>query len=440
MSPPHPRIAIIGAGPSGLTLGALLHKRSIPFAIFELRPRPTEADLAAVSGMLDLHEESGLAAIRACDLYDDFAPLTAECEQTMRVLDVDGRLRYQDAVGGEGRPEISRHNLTRLLLSRIPTEAVRWEHKLRSAEQRQGDSATVLDFGDKGTYEADLVIGADGAWSRVRKALVPDAGTPRYTGVQNLIVTARQIGTRYPHLAELVGKGSMFSLGMGHQCASHRGPQDSSRLYLSVKAEEEDFVRVRGLEGKTAAEVGSVYLADESLYGRWGGKMKELIRTVCDEETKDHPGQPADIRGICKLYETYPNVKIVVANCLQDELPVGHAWQHRPGVTIIGDAAHLMTPWAGEGANVSMWDSLDLAAVIADAWEAVKARGAEAEIGSRQAWQEELDPRLAAFESAMQKRAAVYAEESSTNGKMIFSEDGLEKMVAFFNSFSAPPE
>ncbi|OIW34661.1 salicylate hydroxylase [Coniochaeta ligniaria NRRL 30616] len=422
MSPPTPRIAIIGAGPAGLTLAALLHKRAIPFTLFELRPRPTPSDLAAVSGMLDLHDESGLAAVRACDLYDDLLPLTADCEQAMRLLDVDGGVRHQDADEGEGRPEVSRHNLTGLLLSRIPAEMIRWDHKLRSATRRVDESSSVLlDFGEKGTHVFDFVVGADGAWSRVRQALIPDAAKPRYTGVQNLVVTARQIGTRYPQLAELVGRGSMFSLGMGHVCASHHGPQDSARLYVGVGTDEEDFVRVRGLEGKTAAEVGSVYLADENLYGRWGEKMKELIRTVCDEETKDHPGQAAELRGIY-------------------ELPVGHAWQHRPGVTIIGDAAHLMTPWAGEGANISMWDSLDLAAVLVDAWEAAKARGSDTDGGLRRVWQEELDPKLAAFEKVMQERGAVYAEESSNNGKMIFSDDGLEKFVAFFKSHGPPPE
>jgi 2-polyprenyl-6-methoxyphenol hydroxylase-like FAD-dependent oxidoreductase len=123
-----------------------------------------------------------------------------------------------------------------------------------------------------------------------------------------------------------------------------------------------------------------------------------------------------------------------------DELPVGHKWQHRPGVTIIGDAAHLMTPWAGEGANVSMWDSLDLAVVIGDVWDAVKARGDDADSDSRHAWREELDPKLAAFEKAMQERGAVHAEDSSNNGKMMFSEEGLEKLVALFKSFGAPPE
>jgi hypothetical protein len=303
MSPSPPRIAIIGAGPSGLTLGALLHKRGVPFTIFELRPRPTEADLASVSSMLDLHEQSGLAAIRACGLYDEFLPLTAECEQGSRVLDMDGNLRHA-SMGGGGRPEISRHNLTRLLLSRIPEEAVRWESKLRGAKQLE-DGAVLLEFGEEeGTHAVDLVVGADGAWSKVRRALIPDASTPRYTGVQNLIVTAMQIGARFPHLAEMVGKGTMFSLGTSHQCASHRGSQDSCRLHLSVKTDEEDFVRARGLEGKTAAEVGSVYLADEKMYGKWGEKMKELIRTVCDEDTRAHPEQAAEIRGICKFRRT----------------------------------------------------------------------------------------------------------------------------------------
>ncbi|KAB5551033.1 salicylate hydroxylase [Coniochaeta sp. 2T2.1] len=413
MSPP--RIAIIGAGPSGLTLGALLQKNNIPFTIYELRPQPTEADLAGISGMLDLHEQSGLAAIRACGLYEDFLPLTAECEQEFRVVDTDGILRAGGGPMGEDRPEVSRHNLTRLLLSRIPEGRIRWGWKLRGAEQTGDGKTVLLDFGERGREEVDLVVGADGAWSRVRKMLLPDAGTPRYTGVQNLIVTAAEIGTRFPRLAELVGKGTMFSVGGGHQCAGHRGARDSSRLHLSVRAEEEDFVRVRGLEGMNAAEVGRVYLEDEGLYGRWGDKMKELIRTVCEEDAKDYPGREAEIRGIY-------------------ELPVGHKWQHRPGVTIIGDAAHLMTPWAGEGANVSMWDSLDLAVVIADAWEAVKATGSD----SPDAWREELGPKLAAFEKAIQERGAVYAEDSRKNGEMIFSDDALEKLVAFFSSGGRP--
>jgi len=298
MSPTPPRIAIIGAGPAGLTLGALLHQRGLPFTIFELRDRPTEAELASVSGMLDLHEGSGLAAIRACGLYDDFVPLTAECEQQLRILDADGEVRVARPMGEE-RPEISRHNLARLLLSRIPGEMVRWGWKLSKAEG-EGDGTVVLDFGEKGTETVDLVVGADGAWSKVRREMIPDAATPRYTGVQNLVVTATQIGTRYPQLAEMVGKGSMFAVGMSHLCAGHHGSQDSCRLYLGVRTDDERFVRARGLEGKTAAEVGAVYLEDEKLYGKWGEKMKELIRTVCDEDTKANPGQPAEIRGICR--------------------------------------------------------------------------------------------------------------------------------------------
>ncbi len=87
-----------------------------------------------------------------------------------------------------------------------------------------------------------------------------------------------------------------------------------------------------------------------------------------------------------------------------------------------------------------MWDSLDLAAVIADAWEAAQARGSDVEGDSRRAWREELDPKLAAFEKVMQQRGAVYAEESSKNGKLIFSDDALEKFVAFFKSIEGPPE
>jgi 2-polyprenyl-6-methoxyphenol hydroxylase-like FAD-dependent oxidoreductase len=294
-----PEIAIIGAGPSGLTLGALLAKRGVPFTIYENRARPTEADLDAVSGMLDMHDESGLAAIRACGLYDDFLPLTAGGGDGDRILDLNGDVRYCGPTG-EWRPEIARNDLTRLVLSRVPEGMIRWGRKLRSAREA-GDGTVVLNFEDEDPVVVDLVVGADGAWSKVRRELIPDAGTPRYTGVQDLAVAATQFGTRYPALDDMIGKGNMFALGLGNQCGGHRGSHDSCLLHMSVQAEEEDFVRVRGLEGKTAAEVATAFLEDEKLFGQWGERMKELMRTVCDEDTKAHPGRVAEIRGVCKL-------------------------------------------------------------------------------------------------------------------------------------------
>lgn len=413
---PSPKITIIGAGPSGLTLAVLLHKSSIPFTIYDLHAPPTPSSPSSsppVSGMLDLHASSGLAALQACDLYSSFLPLTTECSQSMLVYDHLGTLVHSDEGDlGEFRPEISRHALTGLLLSALPSDTVRWGHKLSSAV-RQEDGSVLLDFGDKGRVEADLVVGADGAWSKVRRETIPDAQRPRYTGVQVLAVTITKLSSRYPHLAALVGDGGMFALGSGNLVSGHRGAQDSVRLYVGVGTEDEVFAVSRGLASKTAAEVGEVYLADEKVFGRWGDGLKDLIRTACKEETARNPTGKADIRPVY-------------------ELPAGHTWNHCPGVTLIGDAAHLMTPWAGEGANIAMWDALDLAAAIDGAWR-------EFQDGDRP-WTEVVEPKLQTFEVMMAERAASRAEESSRNGKLFLQENAAKNLADLFKSFGPPPE
>lgn len=88
---PQPRIAVVGGGPGGLILG-VLHKRSVPFTIFELRPKPTEQELAMPSGMLDLHAGSGLDAIEGSGLYDNFIPLTGDCVEAMWLSDRNGHI------------------------------------------------------------------------------------------------------------------------------------------------------------------------------------------------------------------------------------------------------------------------------------------------------------------------------------------------------------
>lgn len=96
----------------------------------------------------------------------------------------------------------------------------------------------------------------------------------------------------------------------------------------------ENWTVVAGLKGKSAAEVKATLLGDDKLFHRWAPQLQDLLATACDEETKDNPGSEADILPLYML-------------------PVGHRWEHHTGVTLIGDAAHLMTPWGGRGCQPS---------------------------------------------------------------------------------------
>ncbi|KAJ8608413.1 hypothetical protein MRB53_039665 [Persea americana] len=214
-----PRIAIIGAGPAGLILALLLHnhKPSIPFTVFELRQRPTDIELAKPSGMLDLHDESGQAAIKDCGLWDEFLKLTGECAEAQRVADKD-----------------------------------------------------------------------DGAWSKVRRLLTDVK--PSYSGRHNITLTIRNIGSKYPDMAELVGKGSFSALGDNHGVMSQRGPQDSARIYVFLSTQDPDFAASSGIGGKPATAVKEILFNDDKLLGKWGLRMKELVAVACDEEAADNPG------------------------------------------------------------------------------------------------------------------------------------------------------
>jgi 2-polyprenyl-6-methoxyphenol hydroxylase-like FAD-dependent oxidoreductase len=408
MPPCEPRIAIVGGGPAGLTAGLLLHKRGIPFTIFEFRQKPTEEELARPSGMLDLHDESGLAAIKECGLYDQFLGLTGECSEAQKVSDINGNIVYTDDGGMSERPEISRHALSKLLASHLPAEAIKWDHKLLSATRTSVTHGHEidLDFGPNGSQTFDLVIGADGAWSRVRN-LLTDA-KPQYEGRQNITTTVRHLTTKYPHLAELVGPGNFSALAMRYGIMSQRGPQDSARIYIFLTTPDERFATTSGLAGQKATMAKERLLSDDALLGRWGSIMKELVAVACDEDSADNPDAAVDIKPLYML-------------------PIGHSWEHKSNVTLIGDAAHLMGPWAGEGVNLAMWDSLLLAHAIANAYETADQK----EIS----FQETLDPLLKQFELDMVVRAREKAEETYSNGQMLFCEDGAKAFTEFFLKF-----
>ena len=166
MAPP---IAILGAGPAGLTLGRLLHLANIDFVIFEREESASKAFNRG--GTLDLHTDSGQLALKEAGLYDEFKA-RARHNVTNKIADSQGTIFMEPDGEGEDKPEIDRKDLRMLLLRSVPEEKVRWASKIQSVNKDSKDSISVH-FTDGGAATGfRLVVGADGAWSKARSLVL----------------------------------------------------------------------------------------------------------------------------------------------------------------------------------------------------------------------------------------------------------------------------
>ena len=130
MAPP---IAILGAGPAGLTLGRLLHLANIDFVIFEREESASKA--FDRGGTLDLHANSGQLALKEAGLQDQFNSI-ARHNITNRIADSKGTIFMEPSEEGEeDKPEIDRKDLRKLILSSVPEEKVRWASKVQSVQK-----------------------------------------------------------------------------------------------------------------------------------------------------------------------------------------------------------------------------------------------------------------------------------------------------------------
>ncbi|MBP5896194.1 FAD-dependent oxidoreductase [Streptomyces scabiei] len=318
-------VTIIGAGLGGLTLARVLQVHGIPATVYEAEPAP---DARRQGGLLDLHPDSGQAALEAAGLIEEFRKRVLPGREVYRIMDQAGRvlLDLPDTGTGE-RPEIPRGALRQLLLDSLPAGTVRWGHKV-TAVRTVADGRHRVDFADGTSVVADLLVGADGAWSRVRP-LLSQAG-PQYFGVLSVETFLLDAETRHPASAKAVGAGSLFALAPGRGLLAHREAGGTLHTYAQLRKPQDWFADLDTAD----AAVLTARVAEE--FEGWAPELTALITAG----------------------DTPPALRPVFT------LPAGHRWDRVRGVTLLGDAAHLRAP-NGEGANSAMRDGAELGQALA---------------------------------------------------------------------------
>lgn len=329
---PQLKIAIVGAGPAGCTLALILHQAGIPSIIFE---GEDSVNSRHQGGTLDLHETTGLAALKKAGVYDKFTKLARYDGEAIKISNKHFRLFIHTNGTKEGssrgRPEIDRAQLRQLLFDALPRNSVRWGHHLSHVEDNAGNF--TLHFKNSRTESGfDLIVGADGAWSKVRTVLTPVK--PFYSGVNMTRYQISDAANRHPALSHIVNRGSIFAFDRGGGISSQQ-MSDGSMTVSAIRIVPEDFISHHPEHNSDIHRSKSSTLED---FKDWSPQLTSFV-SAADED------------------ETPWNANIYM-------LPSGLRWPHRRGVTVIGDAAHVMVPFAGEGVNASMADSASLAEAI----------------------------------------------------------------------------
>lgn len=376
-------IAIVGGGPGGLTLARLLQLQGANVTVYE---RDTDKNARVQGSPLDLHTESGLAALEAAGLTEvfkqNFMPGADRMKITNPLAEVlysDHDTKQEENFGHEHfRPEIDRGVLRKILLESLQPGTVLWgSHFLSMEAQNHG---WVLHFKNRPSAYADVVIAADGANSKLRPYVT--GIKPFYSGITMLEGVVYNPKEATPRMNALLNGGKIMAFGNSQNILMGQKGNGEIGFYASFIADE------NWAENSNLNFADNTQMLDwfKSEYADWDAIWQELF---------------AHASAVFVPRPIY---------CM----PLDQTWYALPNLTLLGDAAHLMPPFAGEGVNMAMLDALELSRNLTSA-----------KFGT-------VLEAIADYESTMRSRAAIVAQESLDNGVTMHAENALTDMLNMF--------
>ncbi|WP_135454750.1 NAD(P)/FAD-dependent oxidoreductase [Mycobacterium sp. DL99] len=374
----NPTISIIGAGLGGLTLARVLHVAGVRATIYEAE---ASAGARTQGGQLDLHEEDGQRALEMAGLTEQYRGIIHLGGGARRIYDISGQVVVEVPDDGSmTRPESLRGDIRRILLGSLPADVVQWNKKLTAATP-VGAGRHRLTFSDGSSVITDLLVGADGTWSKVRSLLSDEQ--PVYSGLSYVDSYLLDVDQQHPEVAETVGDGALYAILPGRGLLAHRKAGNVVHTYVILHRPVEWF---DGIDFTDAASSRARIAAE---FSGWSPKLTALI-TKGDQA-------PA----LRKIYQ----------------LPDRHRWNRTPGVTLIGDAAHVTVP-GGDGANLAMFDGAQLG-------EAIAAR------------LDDTEAALSSYEEAMFPRSEAAAVAAHQTIDAIFGAGAPDGVINLFNGILA---
>lgn len=317
------RILVIGGGVAGTTTALALHKAGFDVSVYEAHPDSAE-DIGAFltlasNGMRALAQIDASAAVTAAGF-----PLTS-----LRVLDGTGTEVAQRLLGEADNPVLQyrclrRGELNAALQNEAAHRGIDIRHGASLASVQDGPDRVTAHFTDGSTTTGDLLIGADGLNSTVRRTIAP-ATQPCYAG--------ECVFYGYSTNTSLVEEADDERITMV------RGSAAAFGYAVSPGGQTYWFTRVTG-ERLTADEIA------HGMPGQWRDLLLPLLR---DDATA--------AAGIVAATTD----DILVTNAT--EIPTGAPWRSER-MLLLGDAAHAASPATGQGASMAMEDAVILAKAL----------------------------------------------------------------------------